>query len=136
MSRNFDKAHIKAQNIICDRKAHKLPINGRITISKCLIISQFNYIALIIKSSNKHILKSQKNINSFIRDSDRHWISDQKLYTPTNKGELNCIEIRTFFMALQMNWFESYLKFKSNIKSVYGPIDTQKNTHHQYQIKI
>ena len=33
MEQNYDKAHIKAQNIISDWKARKLPINGRITIS-------------------------------------------------------------------------------------------------------
>ena len=81
-------------------------------ISKCLIISQFNYIALIIKPSNKQILKSQKMINSFIRDSDRHLIPDQKLYAPTNKGGLNCIELRISFMALLMNWFKSYINHK------------------------
>ena len=59
MRQNFDKAHIKAQNIISDWKAHKLPINGRITISKCLIISQFIYVASIIKPSNKNFKKSQ-----------------------------------------------------------------------------
>ena len=32
---NYDKAHVKAQNIISNRNARKLPINGRITISKC-----------------------------------------------------------------------------------------------------
>merc|ERR1711872_156388 len=40
---NFDKALAKAQNIISNWKARKLPINGRIIISKSLIISQFNY---------------------------------------------------------------------------------------------
>ena len=51
-------------------------------------------------------------INSFIRDSDRHWTSDQKLNVPTNKGGLNCIELKTFFIALQINWFKRYIKYK------------------------
>ena len=42
MGQNFEKAHTKACKIISDRKACKLPINGRITIIKCLIISKFN----------------------------------------------------------------------------------------------
>ena len=45
---NFDKAYVKAQNIISNWKAHKLPINGRIIISKSLVVSQFNYVASII----------------------------------------------------------------------------------------
>ena len=112
MGQNFDKVYVKAQNIISDWKSRKLPINGRITISKCLIVSQFNYVASIIKHSNRQIQKSQNMINSCIRDSDRHWVSDQKLYAPTNKGGLNCIELKTFFMALQMNWFKRYMNYK------------------------
>ena len=45
---NYDKAHVKAQNIISNWKARKLPINGRITISKRLNVSQFNYVASIV----------------------------------------------------------------------------------------
>ena len=93
MGQNFEKAHTKAQNIISDWKAHKLPINGTITISKCLIIIQFNYVASILKPSSNQLIKSQNMINNFVRDSDHHWISDQKLYTPTRKGGLNCNEI-------------------------------------------
>ena len=65
-----------------------------------------------MKPFNKEILKSQKIINSFIRDSDSHSISDQKLYAPTNKGGLNWIELWTFFIALQMNWFKRYINYK------------------------
>ena len=45
---NFDKAYVKAQNIISNWKARKLPINSRIIISKSLVVSQFNYVASII----------------------------------------------------------------------------------------
>ena len=45
---NFDKALAKAQNIISNWKARKLPINGRIIISKSLVVSQFNYVASIL----------------------------------------------------------------------------------------
>ena len=54
----FYKAHTKAQNIISNWKARKLPINRRITISKCLIISQFNYVASIINPTQSQIKKS------------------------------------------------------------------------------
>ena len=51
-------------------------------------------------------------IDNFIRDSNRHWISDQRLYAPTRLGGLNCIELNSFFMALQMNWFKRYINNK------------------------
>ena len=57
LGQNFDEAHTKAQNVIYNWKACKLPINGRITISKCLIISQFNYVASILKPSNTQLVK-------------------------------------------------------------------------------
>ena len=72
MRENFDKAHVKAQNIISDWKSRNLPNNGRIIISKCLNVSQFNYIASTIKPTSRHIQKSQDMINAFIRDSDHH----------------------------------------------------------------
>ena len=106
MGQNFERAHAKAQNIISDWKARKLLINGRITISKCLIISPFNYVASILKPSSNQLVKSQNMVNTFIRDSDHHCISDQNLYAPTTKGGLNCIELNTFLMALQMNGFK------------------------------
>ena len=39
LRQNFDKAYVRAENIISDWKARKLPINDRIAISKCLIAS-------------------------------------------------------------------------------------------------
>ena len=55
MGQNFDKGHVKAQNIISVWKSRKLPINGWITKSKCIIVSQLNYLASIIKPSNRKI---------------------------------------------------------------------------------
>ena len=69
LGQNFKKAHTKAQNIISNWKARKLPINGRITISECLIISQFNYVASIINPTQNRLKKSQYVIVEFIRDS-------------------------------------------------------------------
>ena len=112
MGQHFEKVHIKAQNINSDWKAHKLPFNGRINISKCLILSQFKYVALIIKPSNRQILKSNKIINAFIRDSDHHRISDQKQYAPTDMGGLNCIKLKAFFMALQVHRFKRYNNYR------------------------
>ena len=86
LGQNFDKAHTKAQNIISNWKARTLPINERITISKCLIISQFNYGASIISPTSNQMKKSQEMVNEFIRDSKHHWICDQRLYTPSNLG--------------------------------------------------
>ena len=58
---NFEKALLaKAQNIITNWKARKLPINGRIIISKSLIVSQFNYVASIITPPPAMLKKCKK----------------------------------------------------------------------------
>ena len=51
-------------------------------------------------------------VNEFIRDSKHHWISDQRLYAPSNLGGLNCIELDSFFMALRMNWLKRYINLR------------------------
>ena len=109
MNINFEKAHTKAQNIISNWKARKLPINGRVTISKCLIVSQFNYVASVLTPSESQLKKSQELINTFIRGGKHHWISDERLYTPTSSGGLNCIELDSFFKSLRMNWIKRYV---------------------------
>ena len=57
IGQNYDITHTKTQNIILNWKARKLPINGRITISKCPIISQFDYVASILKPSDTQLEK-------------------------------------------------------------------------------
>ena len=106
---NFDKALAKAQNIISNWKARKLPINGRIIISKSLIVSQFNYVASILTPPTAMLSKMQALINNFIRGGDHHWISDDKLYAPIKSGGLNCIELDSFFKGLKTNWIKRYI---------------------------
>ena len=48
--------------------------------------------------------KMQDLINSFIRGGNHHWVSDERLYTPTKLGGLNCIELDSFFKGLKLNW--------------------------------
>ena len=53
-------------------------------------------------------------INSFIRGGNHHWVSDERLYTPTKLGGLNCIELDSFFKGLQLNWIKCYIINKYN----------------------
>ena len=48
-------------------------------------------------------------MNNFIRVGSHHWISDDKIYTPTRLGGLNCIEHERFFKGLQTNWIKRYI---------------------------
>ena len=69
-------------------------------------------MASLITPTQCQLKKSQKMINHYIRDSDHHWVSDQRLYAPTKLGGLNCIEPDSFFMALQMNWLKRYINHR------------------------
>ena len=103
MNTNFDKAYVKAQNIISNWKAWKLPINGRIIISKSLVVSQFNYVASINPPPPAMLKKMQELLNTFIRGGNNHRVSDERLYAPTKLEGLNCIELDSFFKSLQLN---------------------------------
>ena len=109
---NFEKALAKAQYIISNWKARKSPINGRIIISKSLVVSQFNYVASILTPPSVMMEKMQNIINTFIRGGYHHWISNDKLYAPVKVGGLNCIELDSFFKGLQTNWIKRYIFHK------------------------
>ena len=78
--------------------------------------------------------KMQDLINSFIRGGNCHWVSDERLYTPMKLGGLYCIELGSFFKALQTNWIKHYVIHKYN--NYWTDILDKKlgvtiNTHHK-----
>ena len=100
MGQNFDKTHVKAQYIISAWKSRNLPMNGRITISKCLIVSQFDYVASIIKPTNRQIQKNQDIIKSLHKGQWSSLDITQKINTNIPIiGGLNCIKLKIVFMS-------------------------------------
>ena len=67
---NFDKVHSKTLTLINDWKARRIPLEGRINISKCLLVSQYMYIASIMTLNEDQILTAQTAINNYIMDSN------------------------------------------------------------------
>ena len=53
--------------------------------------------------------KMQDLVNSFIRGGNHHWVSDERLYTPTRLGGLSYLELGSFFKALKTNWIKHYV---------------------------
>ena len=89
---NFDRVHSKTQCLINDWRARKIPIEGRIDISKYLLVSQYTYVASILTLSDHQIEKAQKAINNYIVDSNdakRNWLSKDRIYQPIKKVGLN-----------------------------------------------
>ena len=62
----FDSVHSKTLSLINDWRARQLPLEGRISISKCLLVSQYTYFASIITLNELQIDKAQTAINNYI----------------------------------------------------------------------
>ena len=108
---NFDRVHLQTTTIINDWKNCYLPIEGRIAISKCLLVSQYTYISTIFVLMDDQIRQAQVAINKFImgiNDNQRNWIKEEKLYQPKKIGDLNCIELKSFLKAIKLNWIKRY----------------------------
>merc|ERR1711891_133950 len=44
-----------------------------------------------------------------VGESNRKWISKEKIYAPINKGGLNCINLTDFFHSIRINWMHRYI---------------------------
>ena len=62
---NFDRVHSKTLSLINDWRARRLPIEGCINISKCILVSQYTYVAAILTLSHQQIQKAQTAINIY-----------------------------------------------------------------------
>ena len=101
---NFECFHARTLSIINDWKSRRLLLEGRISISKSLLVSQYTYIVSVIDLKESPIKKAQTAINNYImnvKEGDKPWISKSKIYQPINKGGLNCIELESFFQKHQ-----------------------------------
>ena len=63
---NFDKAHKKVNGILSKWQGYQLSLDGRITITKSLLLSQYTYIASVLDMPVKMFEKIQSNLNAFI----------------------------------------------------------------------
>ena len=109
---NFDRIHTKTKSLINDWRSRNLPIQGRINISKCMLVSQYTYVASILPLSAEQTEKAQDAINDYIMNigtANRKWISKDKIYAPINKGGLNCINLTDFFHSIRINWMHRYI---------------------------
>ena len=69
---NFDKLHGKTKSLINDWKARNLPIQCRINISKCLLVSPYTYLASIIPLKEEQIEEAQEAINNYVMNIKSH----------------------------------------------------------------
>ena len=63
---NFDNAQKKFNGIISNWQGYQLFLDGRITITKSLLLSHYTYIASVLEMPVKMFEKIQSNLNAFI----------------------------------------------------------------------
>ena len=70
-------------SLINDNKRKKHSIQGKIFISKCLLVSHYAHIPSILPFYENQIFKAQEEINNYIMDikhKNKKWISKDKIY--------------------------------------------------------
>ena len=114
---NFDKAHKKVNGIISKWQGYKLSLDGRITITKSLLLSQYTYIASVLDMPVKMFEKIQSNLNAFIftnkvnkvENNFQPWVNKDVLYREKSEGGFGMIRVDHFFQALKCSWIKRYV---------------------------
>ena len=114
---NFDKAHKKVNGIISKWQGYQLSLDGRITITKSLLLSQYTYIASVLEMPVKMFEKIQSNLNAFIftnkvnkvENKFQPWVSKDDIYRGKSEGGFGMIRVNHFFQALKCSWIKRYI---------------------------
>ena len=114
---NFEKCNEKVKSLIIKWRAYGLSINGRITISKTLLLPQYTYIGSVLdKVSVTRYKNIQKILDHFVlhnsylepNKSSRNWIKPDILYADRSKGGYGQIEVDEFFKSIKTSWVKRY----------------------------
>ena len=47
-------------------------------------------------------------------ETGKNWLSKDRIYQPSKRGGLNCIELNDFLHAIRLNWMHRYLSLNYN----------------------
>ena len=91
-------------------------INGRITVAKALLLSQYTYVATVLDLSQKETEYIQSILDNFILynsflnhgHKSRYWINQDILYGTKNLGGFNAIRFSDFLLSLKTSWIHRY----------------------------
>ena len=92
-----------------------ISLDGRITITKSLLLSQYTYIASVLDMPVNMFLKIQSNLNAFIftnkvnkvENTFQPWVSKDVLYMENSEGGYGMIRVDHFF--LKCSWIKRYV---------------------------
>ena len=113
---NIEICTRKVRAIINIWRKYNLTINGRMTVAKALLLSQYTYVATVLDLSQKEseyiqsILDNFILYNSFLNHGhkSRYWINQDILYGNKNLGGFNAIRFSDFLLSLKTSWIHRY----------------------------
>merc|ERR1712082_90900 len=111
---NFQRIYEKVDKKIGTWIRYGLTFQGRITVAKSLLLSQYTYIATILDSKYKKITdKIQTQINLFVYQNKvgtkdhpnfKKWVPEDIYQGGKPIGGFRMIKISDFFQSLRLSW--------------------------------
>ena len=94
-----------------------ISLDGRITITKSLLLSQYTYVASVLDMPVKMFEKIQSNLNAFIftnkvnkvENTFQPWVSNDVLYKENSERGFGMMRVDHFFQALKCSWIKRYV---------------------------
>merc|ERR1711940_205788 len=111
LQENFDEKILKTKSLMEKWKRRKLTVSGRVSITKCLLLSNFVYLLTILDTSSTKICEDlQTLLDDFIRgDTKKPWASANYLHSDKASGGLGFFNIATFVKGLRLTWMKRYI---------------------------
>merc|ERR1712208_120888 len=115
---NFQTIFEKVDKKIGNWIRYGLTFQGRITVAKTLLLSQYTYIATILDSNDKKLTdKIQTQINLFVyqnkvgvknHQNHKSWVPEDIYHGGKQIGGFRMIRISDFFQSLRLSWVRRY----------------------------
>jgi hypothetical protein len=101
---NFQKIGQKISGVINHWRPFNLSLPGRISIAKCMLYSQINYLGCFIQIPPEHVLEYDNMITTFVKGKLN--IAKKRLYLPPAHGGLGLFVIDDFLDAQRCAWIK------------------------------
>jgi hypothetical protein len=101
---NFNPIIGKLQNSIRYWERFYLSLPGKITVYKCLLLSQLSYKASILKPDQNTVRTISDMFEKFILNGMT--FSKDRLYRPVRDGGLGLIPLEQYIQGLHCSWFK------------------------------
>jgi exonuclease III len=114
MGNNFQKIGQKIQGVINHWRPFNLSLPGRISIAKCMMYSQINYLGCFIPIPELFVTEYDNMITSFVKGKLN--IAKKRLYLPPAHGGLGLFIIDDFLDAQRCAWIKRCVGLDENWK--------------------